>query len=137
MTTKKTASIVLCGLCAAAGLQGQGPQSAVTNATSQPALVLPLERTVYFVGETVPLAIRSAAAGKVELMDERGAVAAVALRPGARFRFETSVILADPEGTRSAARQPWHSRAVADTTVTDVFIESTLRPANWGEAVLE
>ena len=63
--------------------------------------------------------------------------AEVVLRPGARFRFDASMILADPEGTRSAARLPWHSRAVDDTTVTDVFIESTLRPANWGEAVLE
>ena len=47
------------------------------------------------------------------------------------------MILADPEGIRSAARLPWHSRAVDDTIVTDVFIESTLRPANWGKAVLE
>jgi hypothetical protein len=60
-------------------------------------------------------------------------------RPGHRFRFDASVILADEiDGEVSDARLPWHSRAPEDQLVTaDQVIEATLRPANWGEAVLE
>lgn len=59
--------------------------------------------------------------------------------PGHRFKFDASVILADElDGKTSDARLPWHSRAPEDQLVTaDQVIEATLRPANWGEAVLE
>lgn len=60
-------------------------------------------------------------------------------RPGHRFRFDASVILADAiDGEVSDARIPWHSRAPEDQLVAaDQVIEATLRPANWGEAVLD
>jgi len=59
--------------------------------------------------------------------------------PGHRFKLDASVILADfMDGTTSDARIPWHSRAPEDQLVTaDQVIEATLRPENWGEAVLE
>jgi hypothetical protein len=59
--------------------------------------------------------------------------------PGQRFKFDASVILADGlDGTTSDARILWHSRAPEDQLVTaDQVIEATLRPQNWGEAVLE
>jgi hypothetical protein len=58
--------------------------------------------------------------------------------PGCRFKLEASVILADEDGRSSEARLPWHSRSPDDQLVTaDQVIEATLRPANWGEAVLE
>jgi hypothetical protein len=59
------------------------------------------------------------------------------LGPGYRMRFDASVILADPSGTRSTVRLPWHSRASEDTMVNDSYIEAVLRPAGWGEAILE
>lgn len=59
------------------------------------------------------------------------------LRPGYRFLLDTSVILADPDGKHSAVRLCWHSRDLWDMTVTDTYLESLLRPGNWGEAVLE
>jgi len=58
-------------------------------------------------------------------------------KPGMRFRLDASVILANPEGTRSAMRLPWHSRDPGDMAVQDTYFESLLRPANWAEAVLE
>lgn len=57
--------------------------------------------------------------------------------PGFRFRFDASVILADPSGTKSTIRLPWHSKASEDTMVNDTFTEAVLRPNNWGEALLE
>jgi hypothetical protein len=58
--------------------------------------------------------------------------------PGIRFKFDASVILADTEGRNSEARIPWHSQSADDQLVTaDQVIEATLRPANWGEGVLE
>jgi|GEM_PF-2365228 len=58
--------------------------------------------------------------------------------PGIRFKFDASVILADTEGRTSEARIPWHSQSADDQLVTaDQVIEATLRPANWGEGVLE
>jgi hypothetical protein len=59
--------------------------------------------------------------------------------PGHRFKFDASVILADAlDGKTSDARLPWHSRAPEDQLVTaDQVMEATLRPQNWGEAVLE
>ncbi len=60
-----------------------------------------------------------------------------ALRPGLRFRFDASVILASPDGTKSASRVPWHSRNADDMAVQDTYTEGLLRPMNWGEAVLE
>jgi len=59
-------------------------------------------------------------------------------RPGLRFRFDASVILAAPGGDRSEGRLLWHSTASADQIVeADRYHEAVLRPANWGEAVLE
>jgi len=59
-------------------------------------------------------------------------------RPGQRFRFDASVILAAPAGNRSEGRLLWHSKASADQIVeADRYHEAVLRPANWGEAVLE
>ena len=60
-----------------------------------------------------------------------------ALKPGLRFRFDASVILASPDGTKSVSRTPWHSRAAEDMAVQDTYLEGLLRPTNWGEAVLE
>ncbi len=58
--------------------------------------------------------------------------------PGHRFRFDASVILADEILQGAMARLMWHSRAREDQLVSaDRVIEATLRPANWGEAVLE
>ena len=57
--------------------------------------------------------------------------------PGFRFRLDASVILADPTGTRSVLRLPWHSRSNADMMVNDTYTEVQLRPRNWAEAVLE
>jgi hypothetical protein len=58
--------------------------------------------------------------------------------PGCRFKLDASVILADDEGRTSEARLPWHSQSPDDQLVTaDQVIEATLRPANWGEAILE
>jgi hypothetical protein len=60
------------------------------------------------------------------------------LRPRERFRLDASVILADPLAGGSDARLTWHSRAGEDQLVSaDIAIESRLRPANWGEAVLD
>jgi hypothetical protein len=59
------------------------------------------------------------------------------LGPGYRMRFDASVIFADPSGSRSTVRLPWHSRSSEDTMINDTFIEAVLRPAGWGEAVLE
>jgi len=57
--------------------------------------------------------------------------------PGFRFRMDASVTLADPSGTRSVLRLPWHSHSNADTMVNDTYTEVQLRPRNWAEAVLE
>lgn len=60
------------------------------------------------------------------------------LRSGERFRLDASVILANKEGNRAELRLPWHSTSGDDLFVaTDVIVETTLRPANWGEAELE
>jgi len=59
-------------------------------------------------------------------------------KPGRRFRFDASVILATPAGDHSEGRLLWHSTASADQIVeADRYYEAVLRPANWGEAVLE
>ena len=60
-----------------------------------------------------------------------------AFQPGLRFRFDASVILASPDGTRSVARVPWHSRNADDMAVQDTYTEGLLRPMNWAEAILE
>jgi hypothetical protein len=60
-----------------------------------------------------------------------------AFKPGLRFRFDASVILANPNGTRSVARVPWHSRNADDMAVQDTYTEGLLRPMNWAEAILE
>jgi hypothetical protein len=57
--------------------------------------------------------------------------------PGLRFRLDASVILADPSGTKSILRLPWHSRDSADMMTQDTYTEAVLRPQDWGEAVLE
>jgi len=57
---------------------------------------------------------------------------------GERFKLDASVILANKEGTRAELRLPWFSTSGDDMFVaTDEVVESTLRPANWGEAELE
>jgi hypothetical protein len=57
--------------------------------------------------------------------------------PGFRFRFDASVILSDPSGTKSTIRIPWHSTASEDSMTTDTYTEALLRPANWGEGLLD
>ncbi|MGA2620809.1 MAG: sugar-binding protein [Thermoguttaceae bacterium] len=60
------------------------------------------------------------------------------LQSGERFKLDASVILSNKEGTRAELRLPWHSTSGDDMFVaTDVIVETTLRPANWGEAELE
>jgi len=60
------------------------------------------------------------------------------LESGRRFRFDATVILSDPAGARAMLRLPWYSTSGDDMFVaTDVVIESTLRPGNWGAAELE
>jgi len=59
------------------------------------------------------------------------------IRPGLRFRFDASVLLADPSGTKTLSRLPWHSRDPGDMAVQDAYSEALLRPHNWGEAVLD
>jgi hypothetical protein len=56
---------------------------------------------------------------------------------GQRLRFDAAVTLSNSQGTRSQIRLPWFSRDPNDMTTEDVYLESVLRPANWGEAVLE
>ena len=57
---------------------------------------------------------------------------------GQRFRFDVSVILSNTKGNRAELRLPWFSTSGDDMFVaTDVIVETTLRPANWGEAELE
>lgn len=57
--------------------------------------------------------------------------------PGQKLRFDASVQLSDPTGTKTIARIPWHSRDAADMATDDVFYEASLRPQNWGEARVE
>lgn len=65
-------ALILSGLCAAASVQAQGPQPAATT-TPPPATVgLPLERTAYFIGETVPLALAGAGECKLEAVNAGG-----------------------------------------------------------------
>ena len=59
------------------------------------------------------------------------------LEKGYRFKMEASLILANEDGTRPIARLPWRSNAEQDRMVTDIFTEASLRPHNWGEAILE
>lgn len=60
------------------------------------------------------------------------------LESGQRFRLDATVILSDPAGARAMLRPPWFSTSGDDMFVaTDVVIESTLRPGNWGVAELE
>ena len=60
------------------------------------------------------------------------------LESGQRLRFEATVILSNKEGDRAELRLPWHSTSSDDMFVaTDVIVETTLRPTNWGEAELE
>lgn len=77
--------------------------------------------------------------GETDVVEMRVPVRApLKLASGQRLRLEASVILATKDGTRAELRLPWHSTSGDDMFVaTDVVIESTLRPANWGEAELE
>ena len=65
-------SVVLIGFIVAASLQAQGPQPAVTNAPAKAALGLPLERTAYFIGEQVPLALSGPGDCKLEAINGTG-----------------------------------------------------------------
>ncbi len=66
--------------------------------------------------------------------------------PGFRFRFDASLMLADEDeidamvqlfGHQTVNRILWHSTSPSDRTTNDVYLESLLRPANWGYAILE
>jgi hypothetical protein len=60
------------------------------------------------------------------------------LQSGQRLKFDASVVLSNKEGNRAELRLPWHSTSGDDMFVaTDVIVETTLRPGNWGEAELE
>jgi len=60
------------------------------------------------------------------------------LESGQRFRFDASLILANPEGTLANLRLPWFSTSGDDMFVaTDRVMETRLRPWNWGIAELE
>ncbi len=72
----KAATLIVCGFCAAASLYAQAPQApAPAVVTPKAGLVLPLERTAYFVGEQVPLAVTGIAPGaavKLEAVNADG-----------------------------------------------------------------
>jgi hypothetical protein len=57
--------------------------------------------------------------------------------PGQKLRLDASVILSNLQGTHITARVPWHSQDPDDAITNDTYLESLLRPANWGYAVLE
>lgn len=60
------------------------------------------------------------------------------LASGMRFKFDASLILANPEGNLATLRLPWFSTSGDDMFVaTDIVMETRLRPWNWGEAELE
>jgi len=65
------ASLFLSGLCAASAL-AQAPLPAATNAPAKSFLALPMERTAYFTGETVPLALSGPAECKLEAVNGAG-----------------------------------------------------------------
>lgn len=67
-----SSSIVLIGFIVGASLRAQGPQPAVTNAPAKAALGLPLERTAYFIGEQVPLALSGPGDCKLEAVNAGG-----------------------------------------------------------------
>lgn len=58
------------------------------------------------------------------------------MRPGLRLRFEAACAIADPDGAKTIARFPWHSRSGDDQMVHDNFLEAQLRPQNWSLAIL-
>jgi len=59
------------------------------------------------------------------------------IQPHQKYRFDASVQLSNPDGTKTIARIPWHSKDASDMATDDVFYEATLRPQNWGEARME
>ena len=65
----------------AASLLG-APLAAVTNAPPKPALVLPMGRTAYFIGETVPLAVAGMPAGTDVRIDAVGSGGRLSLYQG-------------------------------------------------------
>ena len=64
--------VVLIGFIVAASLQAQESQPAVTNAPAKAALGLPLDRTAYFIGEKVPLALSGPGDCKLEAINSTG-----------------------------------------------------------------
>jgi hypothetical protein len=64
--------VVLVGFIIAATLQAHETQPAVTNAPANAALVLPMDRTAYFIGEKVPLALSSPGDCKLEAVNSTG-----------------------------------------------------------------
>lgn len=85
---KKTlSSLFLTGLCVAASVQAQGPQA--TNTPPPSAVVLPLERTAYFIGETVPLALAGEGSCKLEAVNAGGRTTLYSGPAGALW-FDTS-----------------------------------------------
>ena len=63
--------------------------------------------------------------------------ALMAITKGQKLRFDASVQLSNPDGTKTIARIPWLSKDANDMATDDVFYEATLRPQNWGEARVE
>ena len=84
-------------------------------------------------------AMKAKADGKGYVVEMRVPLRApLKLESGQRFKFDASVILSNETGNRAMLRLPWFSTSGDDMFVaTDVVVESTLRPANWGEAELE
>ena len=85
------------------------------------------------------VAAKRKAGGKGYIVEMRVPLRApLKLEAGQRLRFDASVILSNKDGTRAELRLPWFSASGDDMFVaTDVVIETTLRPNNWGEAELE
>lgn len=72
--TRRVLAVSTLALAASMGpLHAHQPAAAAPEAP-RPALVLPLERTAYFTGETVPLAVSGAAALKLEAVGQGGRV---------------------------------------------------------------
>lgn len=65
-------SIVLIGIVGAASVQAQEPQAAGPGVPPQATVGLPLERTAYFIGETVPLALSGAGDCRLEAVNAGG-----------------------------------------------------------------
>lgn len=84
-------------------------------------------------------AVKAKSDGKGYIVEMRVPLRApLKLASGQKFRFDASLILANAAGNRAELRLPWFSTSGDDMFVaTDVVVESSLRPWNWGVAELE